>query len=186
VVGRELHPSARNSRPSRNPRRSRRPGRTILLAESAVPIFDRQRQRVADLETWTAGRRRWLALAEGVRAAALRVTRLAHADLDEMAVDVARSLYVSSADKRVPIARASKRWTEVARIRRQQAAALFADAGSPVPPPDEIVALHREGMLAELHALAAAYKDVELVGAGCCPRVALAMGKGVPHRRRTA
>ena len=152
-------------------------GRTILLAESAVPIFDRQRQRVANLEAWTAGRRRWLALAEGVRAPAARVARVAHADLDETTVDTARSLYVSSADKRVRIARASKRWTEVARIRRQQAAVLFADSGSAVPPPDDIAALHREGMLAELHALAKAYKDVELVGAGCCPTCRAGDGK---------
>ena len=62
----------------------------------------------------------------------------------------------------------AKRWDEVARIRRRQAAALFEEAGGSAPPADEIVALHREGVAATLRALAMVSREAELVGASCC------------------
>lgn len=143
-------------------------GRAVLLVESAVPIFDRERQRIVDEQIWTAERDRWLELAETVRAPAARRAKLATAELSAATVEASHSLYVSGAETAVRRARRAKRWPEVARILRHQAAALYHAAGSPVPPPDEVVALHREGMLAELRALAIDYTDAELVGPGCC------------------
>ncbi len=143
-------------------------GRSVLLVESAVPIFDRERQRTIDEATWTVERERWLALADGVHAPAARRGRLAEAELSAKVVDASRSLYLSSVEVAVREARRAKRWPEVARIRRQQAATLFSEAGSSVPPPDPIVELHRDGMLAELRALQVDYTDAELVSVGCC------------------
>ena len=45
---------------------------------------------------------------------------------------------------------------------------MYAAAGSPIPPPDDAVELHREGMVALLRSFAAPGSGAELVGAGCC------------------
>jgi hypothetical protein len=60
--------------------------------------------------------------------------------------------------------------------RRQQVAVpggcrgayLYEEAGRPVPPPDDVLALHREGLVAELRALQTTSKFAELAAAGCC------------------
>lgn len=142
--------------------------RTVFLAEGAIPVFDRERQRVIDLQTWTTEREHWLALAEDAGAPAAGTSRLADAEVSADVVEAARVLYVSNAESAARAARTAKRWTEVARIRRQEASVLFRAAGSPVPPPEDLVALHREGMFAELRALTPLYADAELVSAGCC------------------
>jgi hypothetical protein len=75
---------------------------------------------------------------------------------------------MDSAERMVRSARTAKRWAEVARLRLQQAAELNRDAGPSVPPPEQVIALHREGMLAELRALASVSNTAELVSTGCC------------------
>ena len=80
-----------------------------------------------------------------------------------------RALYLTTAERAVKAARHDKRWGDVGRIRREQAQALYQEAGSPVPPPADIAELHREGLLAVLRSLQLLAKDVELVSAGCCP-----------------
>jgi len=143
-------------------------GRTVHLVESSVPIFDRERQRVIDLGTWTTDRDHWITLAHGVHAPLLGDAPFTDSEPSPETVEAARALYVASAESAARTARVAKRWAELARIRRQEAGALFRAAGSPVPPPDDVVALHREGMLAELRALTPIYTDAELVSAGCC------------------
>jgi hypothetical protein len=68
----------------------------------------------------------------------------------------------------VRTARADKRWKVVSRIRRAQALNLYEEAGRPVPPPDDVLDLHREALLAELRALQTTSKVAELASAGCC------------------
>jgi hypothetical protein len=143
-------------------------GRSVLLVDDAVPIFDRERQRVADEQRWMTERLAWLALADLVRAPAARRLRLAGAPVSASVVEDSRALYLSSAESAVRSARAARRWPEVARIRRQQAAELYRGAGAPIPPPDAVIAAHREGMLAELRALSSVSDTAELVSAGCC------------------
>ena len=84
---------------------------------------------------------------------------------------------MTAAEDAVRKAKGAKRWSDVARIRRAEAAALFREAGSPIPPTEDSVTLHREGMIAELRALAVDYKDAELVGTGCCRPCRVEEGK---------
>jgi hypothetical protein len=144
-------------------------GKPVLLAEAAVAAFDAERRREIDELAWTAARRRWLHLALNAKAAPAGLESVAAAPLSADVVQAARALYLAAAEKAVKAARRAKRWGDVGRIRREQAEALYLDAGSPVPPPAEIADLHREGMVAVLRSLLPVAKDVELVSAGCCP-----------------
>jgi len=144
-------------------------GRTVYLAEAAVAVFEAERKRQADEREWTAARSRWLRLATTVKAPTARRARIAAAPISAAAVEAARSLYLTSAEKVVRAARRDKRWGEVGSIRRDEAAALFAEAGSPIPPPEEVLALYREGMAGVLRALTYHARHVELVSSGDCP-----------------
>ena len=144
-------------------------GRAVYLTEAAVEVFELERQREIDEQTWTRERRRWLHLARLTDVPAGRCRRVATAPLSAAAVKSSRTLYLVAAEHAVRVARRDKRWDEVARIRRRQAAALFDEAGGSLPVADEIVTLYREGMAATLRALAAASREAELVGASCCP-----------------
>ncbi len=143
-------------------------GRLVHLTEGAVVVFDRERRRIADEARWSGERERWLSLASSVDPSAPRIRLLADAPLSDDVVTASRELYVAAADRAVRADKKAKRWNDVARLRREEAAALFVAAGNPIPPPADIAAFHREGMLAELRALAVTFKDVELVGARCC------------------
>jgi hypothetical protein len=146
----------------------RKDGRLVLLTEAAVAVFEAERQREVDERTWTADRARWLALAKNVKAPVARRTKLAQAPLSAAVVEASRDLYLANAERAVRNARRDKKWGDVGTIRRAQAAALYQDAGSPVPPPDEVMALHREGMSAVLRSLSAVARNAEVVGAECC------------------
>ncbi len=152
-------------------------GRLVLLTEAALLVFDAEHDRETHERAWTAARRRWLALARSVGAPAIRRERLGGAAISEAAVDASRTLYLRAVEAAVRKARVAQRWDDVALLRRRQAAELYAAAGSPVPPPDEIVALHREGMTALLRSLATIVPDGELVGSGCCHACSVDSGK---------
>ena len=143
-------------------------GRAVYLTEAALPVFEQERQRIVDTETWTEQRQRWLRLAGNVRAPAARRTRLAGAPLTAAVVQASRTLYLSGADLAVRAARNEKRWQDVARIRREQSAALWAEAGGKVPPPPEVTDLHEEAMLAELRSMTRSSREAELISARCC------------------
>jgi hypothetical protein len=144
-------------------------GKPVLLAEAAVAAFEAERQREIDERTWTAARQRWLHLALNAKASPAGLEDLGAAPISADVVQAARALYLSAAEKVVKAARRAKRWGDVGRIRREQAEALYLEAGSPVPPPAEIAELHREGMVAVLRSLLPVATDAELVSAGCCP-----------------
>lgn len=146
----------------------RRDGRLVLLAEAAVAVFDAERARDRNETAWAAARGRWLALAATVAALPAPRARLASAPLSAASVDAARTLYLRAADRAARAARRERRWADLARIRRDQAAALHVAAGAPVPPADDVVALHREGMDATLRSVAEGGADAELVSTGCC------------------
>lgn len=143
-------------------------GRTVYLAESAVAVYEAERERERLQLAWTTQRRRWLDLARLVGAPEERRLGLAAAPLNAATVASSRSLYLATADQAVKVARRRGNWNEVARVRREQAGALFAEAGSAAPPADDIVALYREGEAATLRAVAKLSKQAELVGASCC------------------
>jgi len=140
----------------------------VLLTEEALAVFEAERQRETNERNWRSARRRWLALARGVSAPSARISRVAAAPPTAAAVEASRDLYLAAADHAVRAARREKRWEEVARVRREQAAALHLAAGSPVPPPEELLALHREWSAAALRSAVGFGGRVELVAAGCC------------------
>ncbi|MHB8891136.1 MAG: hypothetical protein ACYC65_03735 [Candidatus Limnocylindrales bacterium] len=143
-------------------------GRVVYLAESAVAVFEEERERDHLELTWATQRFRWLELAKAVRAPEERRRSLAEAALTAAVVASSRTLYLSTADQAARAARRAGGWDEVARIRREQAGALFAETGGSLPPSDEATALYREGVAATLRALARMSRDAELVGASCC------------------
>ena len=143
-------------------------GRRVLLTKEAVGVFEAERDRESRESTWTSERDRWLGLAKGVSAPVNRVARLGAVPPSEAAVMAAKELYLAAVERAVRTARRDKRWDEVARIRRTQAAALYRASGSAIPPPDEIVALHRAWSAAALRSLVGFGAQVELVATGCC------------------
>lgn len=144
-------------------------GRLALLTRAAVEVFEAERQHDLDVLAWTAARERWLRLAEGVRASPARGARLAAAPISARAVKASRDLYLQTLERAVRTARRELRWSDVGGLRREQARALYEEAGFPVPPPVDITELHREGMIAVLRSFPHTAKHVELVSVGCCP-----------------
>lgn len=143
-------------------------GRAIYLTEASVEVFEAERHREVEMLEWTRERREWLRLARLVGAPADRRRRLGAAPLTAATIESARSLYLITVEHAVRTARRDKRWDDVARMRQRQAAALFEEAGSVLPLAEEVLALHREAMVANLRALAAVSREAELVGASCC------------------
>jgi hypothetical protein len=143
-------------------------GRAAYLTEAAVLVLDAERRRVAAEARLSHERERWLRLAAAAGASASRGARLATARPTEAAVGAAKALYLGAMDRAFKDARRSHEWETAARIRREQAMALYRVAGSPLPPPADLVSLYREGVLAELRGVAEIARDAELAGSSCC------------------
>lgn len=141
---------------------------TVYLTEAAVLVFDAERRRVANSARWTRERDSWLQLAAGAGASPARREQLAEARVSEAVVAAARTLYVSTVDRAYRAARHAHDWEEASRARRAKAAVLYRLAGSGRPPTDEVIAIFREGVAAELRGVAEISRDAELVSAGCC------------------
>ena len=143
-------------------------GHAVYLTEAAVLVFEAERQRVASAGRLARERERWLRLAAAAGAPAERTSRLAAASLSEKAVDAARRLYVTTVDRAFRAAKRDHAWETASRIRRDQAAVLYRVAGSPLPPPADVIATYREGVAAELRGVAEVSRDAEMVSAACC------------------
>ena len=143
-------------------------GRAVYLTEAAVAVFDLERRRTVDSIRWAKERDRWLKAAASVEAPAERIARLGSAPLSAGVVDAAKLLYTSTVDRSFRAAKRERRWQDASRIKRDHAAMLYRFAGSPLPPPDDIVAIHREGTNAVLRGLDAIARVAELGAARCC------------------
>lgn len=143
-------------------------GATSYLTQSAAAVAIAEQRRVADERAWSAARREWLRLAASVRAPLELRRKVAAMPLSDRAVEAARSMYRAAADQAAREAREGEQWVLVSRIRLAQAEALYADLGSPLPPPDDIVAIYREAKTAVLRSLAAHSPVAELAGTDCC------------------
>ena len=152
-------------------------GRPAYLTEAAVEVFVAARKEDAEEQARDLERRRWLRLSATVDVPSARRSKLAAAAPSPAVVEASRRLYTTAAERAVARAKREKRWVDVARIRRDQAAAVFAAAGSPVPPPENAVEMHRDGKLALLRSFAAHGSDAELVSAGCCRACRVGDGK---------
>ena len=113
-------------------------GRTVYLTEAAVEVFEAERQREADMATWTTQRAQWLRLARGVGAPEDRRGRIAARPVSAESVADARALYLAAAAKDRKEAARMGAWDIAARIGREEAMALYREAGSPVPVPADI------------------------------------------------
>ncbi len=143
-------------------------GRTVYLTEAAVTVFVAERERKNNEHAWEVARRRWLALAASVHAPEARRAKVRATPISAGAVQSAKTLYMTAAEHTAKVARHEKRWTDVAKIRLDQATALYAEAGSPLPPPEEALGLYREGKSAILRSIAEQGRHAEFVAAGCC------------------
>jgi hypothetical protein len=143
-------------------------GRVVYLTEAAVEVFDSERLRSANFGRWSKERAQWLKLATSVGADAGRIARLGDAPLSEKVVESSRTLYLSTTERSYREAKRDDRWEDASRMKRDQAAALYRLAGSPVPPPADVVAMHREAAAAELRGIGKMARDAELVGSTCC------------------
>ncbi len=144
-------------------------GRLVYLTEAAVLVFAAERQRVTTSKRLTRERERWIRLAATAGAPAQKTARLTAAPISEESVAAARTLYDATVARAFTAARRNRDWEKASRIRRDQATALYRVAGSPIPPPADLVALFREGVAAELRGISDISRDAELVSALCCP-----------------
>ena len=143
-------------------------GRVVYLTEAAVPVFVAERRRIAASGRLTRERERWLRLAAAAGAPVQSQARLAAARLSEGVVESARTLYLTTADRAFRAAKRDHDWEAASRLRREKATVLYRVAGSPLPPPADLVAIYREGVVAELRGIAEISRDAELVSASCC------------------
>jgi hypothetical protein len=151
--------------------------RIVYLTEAAVPVFEAERRRAADHRRHVHARDRWLRLATTAGAPDGRVRRLAGQLASEAAVEAARALYMTTVDRAFRSARRERRWEAAARLRRDQAAALDRIAGRPRPPSDEVVALYRDGVNAQLRGISEVAREAELAGPSCCDACAVDQGR---------
>ena len=143
-------------------------GRIVYLTEASVAVFEAERRRAASSGRWTRERRRWLKAAASAGAPVGRIDRIDRAPISDDAVAAARALYVTTVEFAVRTAKRERRWEDASLFLRDHAMVLFRMAGSPVPPPEEILELHREGAAAALRGIQDLARAAELVSAKCC------------------
>jgi len=143
-------------------------GAAVYLTESAAAVLEAERHREADVKIWTAERRHWVELALSVHAPVDLCRKIAAMPISDRAVEAARAVYRTASDQAVRDAREAGQWVRVSRIRQIEADELYLDAGSPLPPPADILAVYRESKAAVLHSLAAHSTVAELAAGTCC------------------
>jgi hypothetical protein len=143
-------------------------GTAVYLTESAAAVLEAERHREADVKIWTADRRHWVELALSVHAPVDLCRKIAAMPISDRAVEAARAVYRTASDQAVRDAREAGQWVRLSRIRQIEADELYLDAGSPLPPPADILAVYRESKAAVLHSLAAHSTVAELAAGTCC------------------
>jgi hypothetical protein len=141
---------------------------TRYLTASAAAVLEAERRRDTDVKFWTDARRHWLTLAMSVHAPADLCAKIAAMPISDRAVEAARAVYRTASDQAVRDARETGHWVRIARIRGIEADELYRDAGSPKPPPADILALYRESKIAVLHSMAVHGTVAELAASTCC------------------
>lgn len=114
-------------------------GRTVLLVEAAVPVFEAERQRLLDEAQWARERDHWLTLALMSGASRDRIAKAAAEPPAKAKITAARTLYISTVDKAFETAARAGRWDDAAQIRYAEALVLFDSAGVSIPrPPSDL------------------------------------------------
>jgi hypothetical protein len=143
-------------------------GRAVYLTTAALAVFDLEHRRTVDSIRWAKERTRWLKAAMTVGAPAEKIARLGSAPLSAEVVAASQALYVTTVDRSFRAAKRERRWQDASRIMRDHAGLLYRFVGSPLPPPDDIEAIYREGVKAMLRGLDAIARVAELGAARCC------------------
>ena len=146
-------------------------GRTVLLAEAVVPLFEAERRRLVDGGRLMRECGQWLRLAALVGASpdVLEArARAVAAHPTREAVASAQKLYAATVDRACRAARQSKDWRTLADLRFRQARAYHRASGAPIPPEPAVVALHRDAIDATLRAIAEISREAQLAAAVCC------------------
>lgn len=144
------------------------PGRTVYITEAAVPVFEAQWKQTGAKDRNERARARWLELATVAGASSEKLKRAAGAPPTEASVDAAKALYFATVDRAFRAAKHDRDWDAASRIRRDEALALHRVARRPVPPTDDVLALHREGVAAELKGIGEVVREAQLAARSCC------------------
>ncbi len=143
-------------------------GRVVYLTEASLLVFDAERRRIANSGRWTRERERWLKVAAAAGAPPSRIARLGAATLSEEVVTMSRTLYLTTVERSFRSAKRDRRWEDASRIMRDHAMVMYRADGSPLPPSEDVVLLHREGVASALRGIGEMAREAELVSAGCC------------------
>ncbi len=142
--------------------------RAVYLAGAALPVFAAERRRLANSARLTRERNRWLDLAAAAGAPSRGVAQLRSARASDANVAAARALYVLAVERTFRMAKRDKEWDAAARLRRDEAIAIYRAEGSRRPPSAEVVRLYQDGVAAELRGIAEISRDAQLLAASCC------------------
>jgi hypothetical protein len=137
------------------------------VAKPVRPSTPKQR-RLADAARWRREQQRWLKAAAALDAPAEAIGRLEAAPITEEVAGASRTVYITAVERAFHVANRERRWGDASLIMRNHAMVLFRLAGSPMPPPEEIVQPHREGAAAALRGIAAIAREAELLSGRCC------------------
>jgi hypothetical protein len=143
-------------------------GGVLYLTRPAAAALEAGQRRVKETARLARLRDRWLAQASAVGASPAAIERIGRVTASEEGVQAARGLYLGAANRAFTAAHRERRFAEAASIRRAQALALVREKGAAVPVSDEVIALYRDAMSAELKAQREFGRDAELAAASCC------------------
>lgn len=107
--------------------------RTVYLTEAAMPVFEAEQRRLAEVARQAVIRDRWLELARQHGAAPDRIERITRDEASDARVAAARALYLTSVDEAFADAARREHWDDAARLRYDESLVLFELAG--VEPP---------------------------------------------------
>ncbi len=143
-------------------------GGVLYLTGPAAAALEAGQRRVKETARLARIRDRWLAQASAVGASPAAIERIGRVTASEEGVQAARALYLGAANRAFTAAHRERRFAEAAAVRRAHALALVREQGASAPVPDEVIALYRDAMLAELKSQREFGRDAELAAASCC------------------
>jgi hypothetical protein len=151
-------------------------GGVLYLTGPAAAALEAGQRHIKETARLARIRDRWLAQASAVGASPAAIDRIGRVTASEEGVQAARALYLGAASRAFVAANRERRFAEAASIRRAHVQALVREQGAAAPVTDEVIALYRDAMSAELKSQREFGRDAELVAAPCCDACAVDNG----------